>query len=94
MQRTLDDATLLDLICGDDVLRRQFLWLRAQEKGDLETAHDLEAVDPRLSDRVAALQAEFIAGGGRLDTPEQRREAFGRMQDELFERCAHTLGNS
>jgi len=90
MQR--DDATILESICEDPALRRQFLWLRAREKGDLETARDLEGVDPTLSRRVAELQAEYIARGGRLDTPQEQREGFGRMQDELFERCAERAG--
>lgn len=93
MPRALNDATILESICKDPALRRQFLWLRAREKGDVETARDLEAVDPTLRTRVAALQADFIARGGRLDTPEQRREGFGRMQDELFERCVERLSN-
>ena len=94
MQRAFNDANLLESICKDATLRRQFLWLRAQEKGDLETARELEAIDPTLCRCVAALQAEFIARGGRLDTPEQRREGFGRMQDELYQRCVETLGKT
>ena len=92
MKRAPEYATILQSICEDPALRRQFLWLRAQEKGDLETARDLEAVDHTLSACVAALQAEFIARGGRMETPAQRREAFAQMQDQLFVRCTEALG--
>jgi hypothetical protein len=73
------------------MLRRQFLWLRAQEKGDTETARELEVIEPALSSRMAALQAEFEARGNRLETPEERRAGFGRMQDELFEAVIQRL---
>jgi hypothetical protein len=87
MQRENEFATVVARICGDPTLRRHFLWLRAREKGDVETVRDLEAVDPMLSSRMAALEAEFVARGNPMETPEERRRAFGRMQDELLEQC-------
>jgi hypothetical protein len=57
MRRALDETTIIRRICEDAGLRRQFLWLRAQEKEDLEGARDLEAVDPTLIRCVTALQA-------------------------------------
>jgi hypothetical protein len=91
MQREPKFATVVDGICRQPTLRRQFLWLRAQEKDDMETVRDLEAVDPALSSHMAALVAAFEARGNRLDTPDERRRSFGRMQDELFEQYAKTL---
>jgi hypothetical protein len=84
-------GTLLDRICSEPTLRRQFLWLRAQEKGDIATVRDLEAVDPALSSRMAALVREFVARGNHLATSEDRRRGFGRMYDELFEQLRETL---
>lgn len=91
MNRESRYAIVIDRICREPTLRRQFLWLRAQEKGDVEIARDLERLDPTLSRRVAVLQAEFVARGHRLDTPEERRAGFARMQDELLEECTQRL---
>lgn len=91
MQSAPNFATVIDRICRDPTLRRQFLWLRAQEKDDMETVRDLEAVDPALSRRMASLEAEFEARGNHLGTPDARRRGFGQMQDELLERCAQAL---
>ena len=71
MQEELDWVTLIDRISQEPELRRKFLWLRAQEKEDIETVLDLEAVDPTLSRRMALMQAEFIARGNRLDLGEK-----------------------
>jgi hypothetical protein len=91
VKKELDFAHLVDRICREQTLRRQFLWLHAREKGDFEAAGALEAAEPALTRRVAALQAEFIARGGRLDTREEQRTGFAQMQDELLEHCAKTL---
>ena len=56
----------------------------------METVRGLEAVEPSLSSHMAALVAAFEARGNRLDTPDERRRSFGRMQDELFEQYAKT----
>jgi hypothetical protein len=84
-------ARLIERICDEHTLRRQFLWLHARETGDLATAEALEAVEPTLRRRMVALQAEFIARGGRLGTPAEQRAGFARMQDELLELCARKL---
>jgi hypothetical protein len=91
MHRAIDYATVIERICADDTLRRQFLWLRAREKGDVETARDLESIDPTLSPAVAKLQAQFLARGGRLDTIAERRDGFAQMQDQLFRRCSQAF---
>jgi hypothetical protein len=85
-------GTLLDRICSEPTLRRQFLWLRAQEKGDIAAVRDLEAVDPALSSRMAALVSEFVARGNQLSTAQDRCQGFGRIYDELFEQLRQALG--
>jgi hypothetical protein len=91
MQREPKFATVVERMCSEPTVRRQFLWLRAQEKGDMETVRGLEAVEPALRSHMAALVAAFEARGNPLDTPDERRRSFGRMQDELFEQYAKTL---
>jgi hypothetical protein len=92
MEKEPKSVTVVDRICSEPTLRRQFLWLRAQEKGDMETVRELEAVEPALNTHMAARVAAFEARGHRLDTPDERQRGFGRMQDELFEHYAKTLG--
>jgi hypothetical protein len=54
VRRALDrEADLLvQEMCANDAIRREMLWLRAKEKGDEDTARDLESVDPTLKTRL------------------------------------------
>ncbi len=84
----METGRFIDVICEDDVARRELLWLRAKEKGDAEMAALLEDVDPELPARLREVDAEI-----RLERDErERREAYGRAFDACFERHAARLG--
>jgi hypothetical protein len=69
----------LRLLLEDPRARRDWLWLRAREKGDVESLLGLERADPGLParmDRCDAL-ARSIAD------PRSRRDVYGVMADRL-----------
>lgn len=83
------DITAFERIVADDHARRELLWLRAKEKEDEETVRGLEAVDPRLVGRLLAAGADIEE---RSDEGKwERRERFGRVYDECYERHAERL---
>ncbi|MBI4700970.1 MAG: hypothetical protein HY744_07395 [Deltaproteobacteria bacterium] len=91
-QRHKDLWTLaLDRICGDDQARRELLWLRAHESGDGRAAELLERIDPTLRERMRSVEAEYLARGFELDSPESRRHGYGRMYDDCYRRHARRL---
>jgi hypothetical protein len=69
----------LGLMANDDRARRAWLWLRAREKEDDETLACLERGEPGLAERMS----EHDARAARFEDPRRRREAYGRMMDEL-----------
>jgi hypothetical protein len=72
-------ADKLYRICADDVLRRELLWLRAQERGDALSIELLEGADPGLRTRMRELVARYD-----LDLEphrRMRREAFAQVWD-------------
>jgi hypothetical protein len=72
-------ADKLYRICADDALRRELLWLRAQERGDDLAIELLEGADPGLRPRMRELVARY-----HLDLEPHRRlrrEAFAQVWD-------------
>ncbi|HEY3354205.1 MAG TPA: hypothetical protein VGQ83_13210 [Polyangia bacterium] len=72
---------MLDQIWGDDVGRRDLLWLRAQEKGDEQSVKLLEQADPAVRARMEA----FIYETGMEpddDDPRGRRATFNLLWHE------------
>jgi hypothetical protein len=70
----------LERLCADDESRREWLWLRAQEKDDQKSIRILERADPGLRGRMADVREEVES----LRLPRLRRRAYGRLQDELM----------
>lgn len=70
-------------VCEHDEIRRELLWLRAQEKEDAESIESLERVDPRLRERMRAFMAETRPD--LIENPRQRREAFARLWHQRFD---------
>lgn len=64
-------------------VRRELLWLRAQEKEDAESIESLERVDPELKARMRAFMARTRPD--LIEDPRRRREAFARLWHERFE---------
>jgi hypothetical protein len=64
-------------ICEEPEVRRELLWLRAQEEGDMETIASLERADPglraRLEPRLAATRPD------RIEDPDERRREYARL---------------
>jgi hypothetical protein len=77
------DIEKLDRICADPIKRRQLLWVRAQEKEDLQSIAMLERADPTLRSRMSDLmdRSAFVVP----DLPRERRRAFARLWHQLFE---------
>ncbi len=73
-------AAALERLCLDDRARREWLWLRAQEKGDEASSAALERADPHLARRMAALRGAAEA----LPAPELRREAYALVMEQLL----------
>jgi hypothetical protein len=88
----MDDARALERISGDPRARRELLWLRANEKGDQEMARGLERVDPRLVGRLRA--AGLDIGNRAGESRAARRERFGRLWDECYDRHVRRLRES
>jgi hypothetical protein len=66
-------------MCEDQALHRAWLWLRARQKEDDESLESLERAEPGLRARMA----EYDARAQAIDDPRQRREAYGRMTNQL-----------
>jgi hypothetical protein len=83
----MEEWQVIDVICTDDVARRELLWLRAKQKGDAEVVALLEGVDPELVDRMREVERSV----GAEDDDRARRAAYGRAWDECFQRHAARL---
>lgn len=70
-------------ITHDAEARREFLWLRAIEREDVETARDLERLDPGIVDRLRA--AGFDVEDHPDEPSRERRDRFARLQNHHFE---------
>ena len=70
-------------VCEQDEIRRELLWLRAQEKEDTESIESLERADPRLRERMRAFMAETRPD--LIENPRQRRQAFARLWHQRFD---------
>jgi hypothetical protein len=70
-------------VCAHDQIRRELLWLRAQEKEDAESIDSLERADPGLRERMRAFMAE--ARPDLIENPRQRRKAFARLWHQRFD---------
>jgi hypothetical protein len=66
-----------------DGIRRELLWLRAQEKEDVESIASLERADPGLRDRMRTFMAETRPD--LIEDPRHRRQAFARLWHRRFE---------
>ena len=71
-------------IVDDARARRELLWLRAHEKEDVAMARELEEIDPGLVDRLRAAGVDLA--DRPHEHPRDRRERFGQLFDECFER--------
>jgi hypothetical protein len=78
---------VLDRLTRDPRVRRELLWLRAMEKGDLMSVRDLESVDPELRGRLAPFVEENAAA-----IAHDPRQAFASMQDRWYAKRARELG--
>jgi hypothetical protein len=76
-------ARKLKRIIQDSEVRRDLLWLRAQEKEDAESVASLERADPGLRSRMDVLIAERRPD--RMEDPRQRREEFARLYQLRFD---------
>jgi hypothetical protein len=94
MDRDSAFVVAFERMCENAVIRRELLWIRANEKEDLETARDLEAYQPGLRERMAELVAEFVAQGQRLETPRERRDGFARLYEQRLEYWTEALAGS
>ena len=65
-----------------DQIRRELLWLRAQEKEDVESIESLERADPGLRHRMRAFMAETRPD--LIEDPRKRRQAFARLWHRRF----------
>ena len=70
-------------ITHDAELRRDLLWLRAQEKDDEESRASLERVDPQLRQRMEILLADTRPD--RMEDPRERRREYVRLWQQLFD---------
>ena len=75
----------LSRIIRDEQLRRELLWLRAQETEDTESVDALERADPRLRARMEALL--FETRPDRIEDPRERRREFARLWHRHFDRA-------
>jgi len=86
----------LDRIARDPASRRELLWVRAVERGDVSTAASIERVDPGVSSRLEPLAMRVLECAlppADLDDPAVRRELFLRIHDERFRHhCARFAG--
>ncbi len=64
-------------VCEHDETRRDLLWLRAQEKEDVESIESLERADPGLRERMRAFMAE--SRPDLIEDRRQRQRAFARL---------------
>ncbi len=85
----MDQVSALSRIVENDHARRELLWLRAMEKDDTDSARDLERVDPGIPGRLRADGVDITVHDDEL--PRARRERFGRLFDECFQRHAERL---
>lgn len=67
----------LRVIYDDALVRRELLWLRAQEEHDLDSVAALEREDPALRSRMQPLLAERHPE--LMDDPGERRAEFARL---------------
>ena len=72
------DVETLDRLARDARARRELLWLLAMIQGDLGSARDLEAVDPKLRGRLAPVVARHFR-------QERSRQGATRPTSELYE---------
>ena len=81
----MDDEWIqkLERACESDQIRRDLLWLRAQEKEDPESIASLESADPDLRARMRAYMAEKRPD--LIEDPRQRRLAFARLYRQRFD---------
>ncbi len=70
-------------VYSHDQIRRELLWLRAQEKEDVESIESLERADPGLRDRMRSFMAETRPD--LIEDPRQRRQAFARLWHRRFD---------
>jgi hypothetical protein len=70
-------------ITQDPELRRDLLWLRAQEKEDEESRASLERADPRLRERMDILLADTRPD--RMEDRRARRHEFARLWQQRFD---------
>ena len=70
-------------ITQDAELRRDLLWLRAQEKDDEESRASLERVDPQLRQRMEILLADTRPD--RMEDPGARRREYVRLWQQRFD---------
>ena len=73
----------LERVCAHDQVRRELLWLRAQEKEDAESIASLERADPELAARMRAFMAEWRPD--LIEDPRRRRRAFARLFQRRFD---------
>ncbi len=70
-------------LCAEDQVRRELLWLRAQEKEDAESIASHERADPDLAPRMRAFMAEWRPD--LIEDPRRRRRAFARLFRRRFD---------
>lgn len=70
-------------IIEDAQVRRDLLWLQAQEKEDAESIESLERADPELRARMEVLLAETRPD--LMEDRRQRREEFARLWRQRFD---------
>lgn len=73
----------LKRITQDSEVRRDLLWLRAQEKEDAESVVSLERADPQLRGRMEVLMAERRPD--LMEDPRERRAEYSRLWELRFE---------
>ena len=73
----------LQRVCGLDEVRRELLWLRAQQKEDAGSIASLERADPGLRARMRAFMAE--SRPDLIEDPLERRLAFARLYRRRFD---------
>jgi hypothetical protein len=81
-----------DKVVRDPRARRELIWLRAKEKDDDESVRSLERADPGLRARMRPL--EETLSPHEFEISHGRREAYGRLFDQLFEHYASELATS
>jgi len=81
MPRTAEEwTTAFHRIVEDDHSRRELLWLRAKEKGDVEHASALVSVDPAVKARLWFIHDVSFDEIDRLPE-ERRRETYARLYE-------------